>query len=58
MTTPRSQAMIRLYRDGWSLAEIAERYGFTKGSVHKYLTRAGVSLRPPGRRPQSMRIEL
>jgi DNA-directed RNA polymerase specialized sigma24 family protein len=50
--------MMELYRDGWSLAEIADRYGITKGSVHKYLQRAGVILRPPGRRPQTTRIEL
>lgn len=56
--TNRTQHMIELYRDGWSLAEIADHYGITKGSVHKYLTRAGVTMRPPGRRPQAMRIEL
>lgn len=56
--TARTRQMVELYREGWSLAEIADRYGITKGSVHKYLLRAGVTMRPPGRRPQSMRIEL
>jgi len=56
--TDRTRQMMALYRNGWSLAEIADLYGITKGSVHKYLQRAGVTLRPPGRRPQTTRIEL
>lgn len=58
MTSPRTQAMIELYKDGWSLSEIATHYGITKGSVHKYFQRAGVTMRPPGRRPQTTRIKL
>ena len=36
-----------LYRQGWSLARLAERYGFDGQTIHTHLKRAGVVMRGP-----------
>jgi hypothetical protein len=48
---PISQGQIseaaELYRQGWSLARLAERYGFDGQTLHTYLKRYGVQIRGP-----------
>ena len=36
-----------LYRDGWSLPRVAERFGCSVGSVRKVFRSHGVRIRPP-----------
>jgi hypothetical protein len=36
-----------LYEQGWSLARLAERYGFDGQTIHTHLKRAGVVMRRP-----------
>jgi DNA-directed RNA polymerase specialized sigma24 family protein len=54
LTNEQIQEAIALYRDGWSLARIAEHLGVYPQSVRYRLQRSGVELRPRhGWRPKS-----
>jgi hypothetical protein len=47
---------VKLYKTGWSLAKIAERYGVSPHAVYDRFTTAGVKLRPrAGSRPKGTR---
>ena len=44
---------IRLYRDGWSLAQIGSHFGVYPQSIRYHLKKAGIELRPrPGWTPK------
>ena len=40
-----TRGMVKLYRAGFSCAEIAEVYGISRQAVHARLVRAGVTMR-------------
>jgi lambda repressor-like predicted transcriptional regulator len=42
-----------LYRDGWSLARLGQRFGTTANTVRKRLLLAGVVMRSPNERPST-----
>jgi hypothetical protein len=43
MSALRNQTIVRLYRDGWTVIELAEKYGLTKGRISQILDLYGVS---------------
>lgn len=43
---PSPEEVARLYRDGWSLSQIGNRFGYTPGAVRKWLIAARVDRRP------------
>jgi len=45
-SSKRLHAIIRLYADGYSIRQIAERFALSRQAIHERLVRAGVTIRP------------
>jgi transposase len=51
LTNAQVSEAMQLYRDGWSIRQVAARYDRSYELVRRALLRAGVELRPPNGKP-------